>query len=173
MKVTWKKPTTEELSPYQRSYIDQVPGDDVISILSTSRDANSIFFNNIPKEKLSYRYAEGKWSIPQILVHIIDTERIFAYRILCISRGDKTPFPGYEENEYAAASNADEREFSDIIEEYINVRTATLSLLKSLDEKMLLQKGTANNMPATPLLFTYMLAGHELHHIKVITEKYF
>jgi hypothetical protein len=103
---------------------------------------------------------------------MIDTERIFSYRILCIARGDKTPLPGYEENDYAQACNADERNFNDIIEEYINVRKSTLSLIKSLKADYLLNQGISNNTPVSVVTLCYILAGHEMHHVNVIKEKY-
>lgn len=172
MKINWTKPDSGDLSSYQRSYIDLVPEGELMRILENNASITAQLLSSLPPEKLKYRYAEGKWSIPQILVHMIDVERIFSYRILCIARGDKTPLPGFEENDYAKASNADERKFSDILEEYLNVRKATLCLLKSLDNSNLINKGIANNNPVSVLTICFMMAGHEMHHIHVIKEKY-
>src|ERR1041384_1874877 len=117
---TWTKPDPSSLTSYQRGYVDLVPGGDLIALLEKNGKATSRLAASLAPEKLKYRYAEGKWSIPQILVHVTDTERIFSYRILCIARGDKTPLPGFEQDDYAHSSGADERNFSDIIEEFSN-----------------------------------------------------
>jgi uncharacterized damage-inducible protein DinB len=172
MKTNWTKPRSAELTAFQQNYVGLVPNGDLIHILdSNSKRVFQLLYSFTP-DTLTYRYAEGKWSIPQIVVHMIDTERIFSYRILCIARGDKTPLPGYEENDYAKVCNADERDFNDIIEEYLNVRKSTLSLLKSLNEKSFLNKGIANNSTVSVLTLCYMLAGHEMHHVNLMKEKY-
>jgi len=172
MKINWIKPNSAELTPYQRGYVDLVPEGDLTVILSDNAKSTFQLLSTLSIEKLKYRYAEGKWSIPQILVHMIDAERIFSYRILCIARGDKTPLPGFEENDYAKASNADERDFKDVLEEYLSVRKSTLSLLRSLNNNHVLNKGIANNNPVAAITVCYMLAGHEIHHIAVLKEKY-
>ena len=106
------------------------------------------------------------------IVHISDSERIFAYRILCISRGDKTPLPGFEENDYANASNADKRNFTDILEEFQSVRHATVTLLKSFTNETLSNRGISNKTDISVHQLVYMLTGHEMHHQKVLKEKY-
>jgi uncharacterized damage-inducible protein DinB len=172
MKRNWTKPNAAELTAFQQNYVGLVPSGDLIYILdSNSKRVFQLLYSCTP-DALTYRYAQGKWSIPQIVAHLIDTERIFSYRILCIARGDKTPLPGYQEKEYAKVCNAEERDFNDIIEEYLNVRKSTLSLLKSLNDKSFSNKGIANNSPISVLALCYMLAGHEMHHINVMQEKY-
>ncbi len=172
MTISWKHPDPSTLSAYQKSYIDYVPGGDLVRILEQNMEASIQLAKNIPKEKLSYRYAEGKWSIPEIFVHISDCERIFSYRILRISRGDKTPLAGFEQDEYAKEANVNERNFEDILEEFIAVRRATISLLKSFNNNLIERTGIANNTEISVLKIAYMLAGHEMHHIKVMKEKY-
>ena len=172
MKTNWTKPDASSLSAYQRGYIDLVPSGDLTEILEKNLQNALSLVSSLGSEKLSFRYAPGKWSIPQILVHMIDTERIFSYRVLRISRGDQTPLPGYEENDYAAASRADERDFKDILEEYSSVRKATLSLFKSLSAEDLLRKGISNGKEISAGALCYMLTGHEIHHCKVIKDKY-
>lgn len=172
MNVNWTKPEPIELSSYQRVYADLVPVGDLPLLLENNGASTSKLITSLSSEKLKYRYAEGKWSIPQIVAHIIDTERIFTYRILCMARGDKTPLPGFEENDYAKESFADERNFSDIVEEYSHVRKATISLLKSLNAKQIFNTGIANNNPVSVRTMCYMIAGHEIHHLNVIKEKY-
>lgn len=172
MKITWTKPKSAELTEYQRGYADLVPEGDLCSVLERNAQTTSQRMTSLSPEKLRYRYAEGKWSIPQILVHVIDTERIFAYRILRIARGDKTPLPGYEQDDYAQTCRADERNFRDIVDEFLSVRNATLSLLKSLNDQELSLTGNSNNKEVSVRTLCYMLAGHEIHHLNVINEKY-
>ncbi len=172
MATNWTKPDTQTLTPYKKSYIDRVPEGDLSSIMEKNMQETALFLQSIPSGKLNFRYASGKWSIPQIVMHMSDTERIFSYRILCIARGDKTPLPGYEENDYARESGADARDFAGIIREFITARNSTLSLLKSLSNHSLDNTGTSNNMAVSVRELAYMLAGHELHHINVIKERY-
>ena len=172
VQVLWTKPEPSELTAYQRGYADLVPAGDLPLLLENSASKNSQLLSSLSPEKLKYRYAEGKWSIPQILVHVTDTERIFAYRILCIARGDKTPLPGYEQDDYAKTCNADQRDFKDIVEEFNHVRKATISLLKSLDPKQLSNTGIANTKEVSVRTLCYILAGHEIHHVNVMIEKY-
>ena len=170
--ITWAKPNSAELSEYQKTYINLVPAGNILQILENNLQETLKLTANLSKEKLSFRYAEGKWSIPQIIVHIIDSERIFAYRILCIARGDKTPLPGFEENNYAKNSNADSRNFTDILEEFQSVRNATITLLKSFTNETLLHRGITNKTDISVHQIIYMLTGHEMHHQTVLKEKY-
>lgn len=172
MKTTWTKPDPSEMTSYQRSYADLVPEGDLLSVLEKNSKEVVQLLSPLSPEKLKYRYAEGKWSIPQLLVHVMDAERIFSYRILCIARGDKTPLPGFEEDDYARNSNADERAFSEVLEEYINVRKATISLLKSLNDSLLSNTGISNTKKVSVRTLCYILAGHEIHHVNVLKEKY-
>jgi uncharacterized damage-inducible protein DinB len=170
--IKFSKPSPTELNSYQKTYVNLVNGDDLIAQLEKNKNETIALLSKLPKEKINYRYAEGKWSIPEIIVHIIDSERIFSYRMLCFSRGEKTSLPGYEENDYAAESEASSRSLENIIEEYSHVRNATISLLKSFSEKQYLRKGRANNNDSSVQILSYMLAGHEIHHMNVIKEKY-
>jgi uncharacterized damage-inducible protein DinB len=132
-----------------------------------------VFFKNIPEEKAPYRYAEGKWSVKEMLQHIIDTERIFGYRALSIARKDTTPLPGFDENTYANASKAGERSLAGLIEELKAVRTSTDLLLKSFTEDDLQQTGITNGHPNTVNAIGYIIFGHILHHKKILEERYF
>ena len=172
MALTWTKPTASELSAYQKKYIDLVPDGDLNLILENNFQSALKLVSDLSNEKLNFRYASGKWCIPEIMIHICDCERIFVYRILCIARGDKTPLPGFDENNYAKNSNASERNFTEILNEFRSVRNATLSLLKSLNEKNILNKGISNSTEISVQQIAYMLAGHELHHLNVIKQKY-
>lgn len=141
---------------------------------ATEKYSSSIseFFKNIPPEKAGYRYAAGKWNIKEMLQHIIDAERIFAYRAVTIARHDKTHLPGFDENSYAAASNADKRTWESLLNEFEFVRKSTDLLLQSFTEDQLQQSGTTNNEPNTAKALSFLVYGHILHHIKVLKERY-
>lgn len=130
------------------------------------------FLKTIPSEKHEFSYAEGKWTIKDIVQHLIDAERIFAYRALRIARKDKTPLPGFEENEYVETAFANKREMNDLIEEFITVREATISLFKTFTEEQLLQMGTASEKPVSVRAIGFITLGHQKHHEKIIKERY-
>jgi uncharacterized damage-inducible protein DinB len=132
----------------------------------------AFFQTKIPTEKISFRYAEGKWNLKEVLQHVIDTERIFAYRILRISRGDKTPLPGFDEKAFAAESEADLRTWESLLEEFEAVRKSTDLLLQSLSEEQLNQTGTTNGNPVTAKAIGFIVYGHILHHINIVKQRY-
>jgi uncharacterized damage-inducible protein DinB len=167
------KPKRGEYPPYAIMYIKLVPGDGmVLQYLKNNFKAIKNFILSLPPEKLLYKYAEGKWTIKETLVHIIDDERIYAYRAMCFARNDTTKLPGFEQDEYAFYSNANERDIKNIFEEYEAVRNATITLFNGLTDEALSRKGTANKRKATVRAMAYHIAGHELHHINIIKEKY-
>ena len=127
---------------------------------------------SLPPEKLFFRYAEGKWTIPEILVHIVDDERIYAYRALRFARNDKTELPGFEQDDFVKFSGANERSLDNIFSEYEAVRKSTLALFEGLPEEAFLRWGIANDNRATVRALAYHIAGHELHHLRIIKEKY-
>jgi len=127
---------------------------------------------SLNEEKLNYRYAANKWTIKEILVHIIDDERIYAYRALRFARNDQTELPGFEQDDYTLHSQANTRSLQSILGEYEAVRYATIALFNGLPEDAFLRRGTANNNKATVRALAYHIAGHELHHMNIIREKY-
>ncbi len=129
-------------------------------------------FGVIPERKASYRYAKGKWSVKELLGHLIDAERIFSYRALRISRKDKTHLSGFDENLYVKNSNFDKRKLKDLLEEFILVRQANIIMIKSFTEDMLKQRGNANNHPITVRALVYVMYGHTRHHIEILKERY-
>ena len=168
-----EKPKDGEFPQYAKMYMDLLPDDGLLlKHLKENFDKTREFILSIPEEKLTYRYAKNKWTIKEILVHIIDDERIYAYRALCFARNDKTELPGFEQDDYALFSNANERSIENILNEYEAVRNATIALFEGFDETALLRKGMANKNKATVRALGYHLAGHELHHINIIKEKY-
>lgn len=130
------------------------------------------FVQNLPMDKFDYRYAEGKWTIKEIIQHIIDTERILAYRALRISRNDTTPLPGFDENSYADNTSANTRGLQYLLTELVAVRHSNLLLFKSFSDEQLLNKGIASDQPISVRALGFMLIGHQKHHQKVFEERY-
>lgn len=167
-----KRPDLEEFPVYMRSYVQLIPEGDIIQILNGQMASTQEIFSAVTEKQAEYRYAEGKWTLSEVLGHLTDTERIMNYRILRIARGDKSPLMGFDENEYVQEASFNERTIADLLEDYQNVRRATISLLKGMPQKSLQNKGNANGFEVTVETIAYMIAGHELHHIKIIQEKY-
>lgn len=167
-----KRPAESEYVPYYGPYIALVPGDDLMSYFHSQTDSVASVLTTLTDEQALFRYAEGKWTIKEVVSHIIETERVFSYRALCFSRNDKTPLPGFAEDDYIANGNANARSVADLISEYSGVRRATIALLGSCNDEMLMRTGTANGNPASVRAIGYMIAGHEMHHVNVIAERY-
>ena len=169
---TTRRPHPNEYGSYFYTYISKVETDDVFQTLADAKRSTVEFFENLPEEKWNYRYAPGKWSVKEVLLHLIDGERVFAYRALRIARNDMTPLPGFDENLFAENCHAGQRSPASLIAEYEAVREATLQLFKHLTAEDLARIGTASNSPASPLAIAFIIAGHELHHLGVIRERY-
>lgn len=168
-----EKPKAGEYAPYTIMYIGLLPDDGlVLNHLHDNFETTKKFILSLPAEKLTYRYAEGKWTIKEILVHLSDDERIYAYRALRFARNDKTELPGFEQDDYARFSGANERGLDDILEELTTVRNATISLFNSFDNEALTRAGVANGNIMSVRAAAYHLAGHELHHVNIIKERY-
>jgi uncharacterized damage-inducible protein DinB len=161
-----------EYSPFYKGYIKQSVNRPIVEGLKLNLDHTLHFYNNIPFEKLDFRYADGKWTIKEILQHIIDTERIFSYRALRIARQDQTPLPGFEQDDYVLTANTNERSIESLINEYIAVRQATIELFDSFNNKMLLTIGTASENPISVRAIGFIITGHENHHTTIIKERY-
>jgi uncharacterized damage-inducible protein DinB len=161
-----------EYAPYFQKYIGALNDVHLIEELEISVHSFIKFVQNIPMDKFDYRYAEGKWTIKDIIQHLIDTERIFTYRALRISRNDKTPLPGFEENDYADNANANKRSIQDLLTEMAVVRQSTLSLFKSLNEEELKRTGTMSGKEISTRALGFLIIGHQNHHQKVFQEKY-
>lgn len=167
------KPIEGEYNPYAIMYIKLLPDDGlVLKYLKENYKMVKDFITPLSSEKLAFRYQEGKWSIKEILVHMMDDERIYAYRALRIARNDKTHLPGFEQEEYVHYSKADNRSIGNIFREYKTIRMATLSLFDNLHTDDFLRIGTANNHAVSVRALAYHIAGHELHHINIIKERY-
>ncbi len=167
------KPKEGEYPPYAIVYLNQVPDDgDLIGHLENGQKLIYDFYSSQSEEKLMYRYEPGKWTMKDILAHIIDDERVFCYRALRFARNDKTELPGVEQDQDAEYACANDREISDILDEYIKVRASSISLFQSFNEKMVARKGKASGFNVSVSALGYLIAGHELHHVKIIKERY-
>jgi uncharacterized damage-inducible protein DinB len=166
------KPSTNSYASYFQQYIDQVPETDLNTAFKNQAAGLNDFLHTITEEKSAYAYAQGKWTIKELLQHIIDAERIFAYRALCFARGEKTSLPSFDENEYAANSNAAGRTWKSLVEEFLAVRKATEFLFESLSEEALNNPGLANNNTTTAASVGFITLGHYYHHKKILEERY-
>jgi uncharacterized damage-inducible protein DinB len=157
---------------YFSYYIEQVDNQNVIEALTLQKEVVINLYKNLSEEQKSFRYAEGKWSPQEILGHLTDTERIFGYRVLCIARGEKQSLPSFDENDYTTAAKFSEQSFESLLEQYRLVREGAIALFSSLSEEAASQIGFANGNPVSARALVSMIAGHELHHLKVLSEKY-
>jgi uncharacterized damage-inducible protein DinB len=165
-------PKRNEYHPYYDTYISLIQTDDILSHLISTKETTTAYLKSIPAEKWDFRYAPDKWTLKESWIHVLDTERIFAHRALRISRGDTTPLPGFDQNEYVPFYNAENRTAKSIIEEYEAVRASTIHFLKSLHPDALTRLGTASDSPVSVRALMFMLGGHELHHLNLTTERY-
>ena len=166
------RPADHESHDYFKLYINQVSGNDFVQTLKDSLQSTLQLLKNLDDSKWDFRYAEGKWSIKEVMIHIMDTERIFAYRALRISRNDMTPLPGFEQDDYAPFYDPDNRSIESIIDEYEAVRKATISMFKNFNDDMLGRIGTASESPVSARALGFMVAGHEIHHVRILNERY-
>ncbi len=158
--------------PYFNNYISLVENEEINSILESQAKEAEEFFKSIPENKWSYRYAENKWTVKEVLQHIIDTERVFSFRALVFARKDPNTFSSFNENEYAKNSCANTRNPEDLIEEFLAVRKSTQLLFKSFSEAQLHSVGKTSNYEMSVKAIGYMIAGHFVHHIQILKERY-
>nr|WP_321235395.1 DinB family protein [uncultured Psychroserpens sp.] len=161
-----------EYNPYYETYIEKAGALALYEGLKTNGDLTIAFLESIPEDKLEYRYEAGKWTVKEIIQHLIDTERVFMYRALCIARQDKTLFPGYDQDAYAASCEANQRSMYSLMNEYKAVRLASIILFESFTKEMLTQIGIASNSNLSPRAVAFIIIGHENHHCDVIKERY-
>ncbi|MFD1957168.1 DinB family protein [Paenibacillus thailandensis] len=166
------KPQQGEYNPFYDTYIGKIPEGDLIAVLERQQEETVKLLGELPEDKHLYRYAPDKWTLKEVLGHIIDNERIMSFRMMCIAYGEQKPLPGYDQDEYMASDPYAGCTLPQLLEEYKLVRQATIALLKRLPEKLLANRGTANGGPASARAFAYIIAGHELHHMSIIKERY-
>jgi len=171
--ISIPRPERSEYAPFYERYISLIPGADILGTLDAQRRQTLILLSGRDEADGDYRYAPDKWNAKEVLGHVCDAERIFAYRMLRISRGDRTPIEGFEQDDYARNAPFAKIAFAEIIEDYIAVRRATLTLLRNLDEAAWIRRGIANKNEVSVRAIAYLTAGHELHHRRILEEKYF
>lgn len=170
--LIWRKPQEGEYLPYQKAYIDRVPEGDLMDILQSGMHDLIQLFSGLQQAQLTYRYAEDKWTVQEVLQHIIDTERIMQYRALRFARKDNTPLPGFEENDYVKNAGTERRSINEMLTEFEYVRRSGISMFSSFSQEALARAGTANNGTVTANAIAYVIAGHALHHIHILYERY-
>jgi hypothetical protein len=166
------RPLSEDYHPQFAQYITLVPDGNIHDILSHQLESTTAFFAPIPEHRGNFRYASGKWSLKEVLGHITDNERIMSYRLLRIARGDRTPLTGYNQDDLMKGIAFDTYTLPQLIEDYTLVRRSTLSLIRGLSEEAWSRRGIVNDNESTSKAWAYTIAGHELHHLNVIKDKY-
>ncbi|MBX3241751.1 MAG: DinB family protein [Chitinophagaceae bacterium] len=166
------RPMPSEYPPFAEIYISLVREEDIRLVLQDSITPLEQFLDSIPEDKADYTYAPGKWTVKQVLQHTIDTERVFAYRAMCIARGELQSLPGFDQDAYANNADVSRRSLESLKEEMSLIRVSTALLFEHLEEKELLRQGTASNHTITPLSLGYMIVGHWRHHEYLFRERY-
>ena len=166
------RPAADEHVEYYAKYIQLVPGDDAMEALRTQIGDTVRLLQPLDESRALHRYAPGKWSIKEVVGHLADAERVFAYRALRFGRADATPLPGFDENTYVPAGRFDTRPLAELVQDYEAVRASSLALFRGMDGEALLRRGAANGNPISVRALAWILAGHELHHRGILTERY-
>ena len=164
-----------EYVPYYKNYIQPFAnnGKSILENLLESQKEYDDFLRKQPAGKHNFRYAEGKWTVKEVIQHIIDTERVFAYRALCFSRGDQTPLPGFDQDVFVDNSYAQERDYYELLNEMATLRQSTSQLFHWMNPKALFNMGTASGNPISVRAIGYLCTGHQMHHLQVLKERYF
>ncbi len=167
-----KKPTSGQYPSWASSYINRIPEGEVLAYLETGLELVIDYIENLTDEQLLYSYAEGKWTIKEVLIHLMDVERVFAYRGLTSARHDTTPLPGFDHSSYVLHSGVNQRNKESLIAEYRTIRQSTIQLFSNMTEEALDFIGQSNGLPSTAKAMVYMIAGHERHHLQLFEERY-
>jgi hypothetical protein len=170
--LTINRPEATEYLPYFGKYVSLVAGDDILAVLTQQLSVTLALLRSIPESQGGFRYAADKWSIKELVGHMIDSERIFAYRALRFARNDKTPVPGYEQDDYISNASFDACALGDLAAEFESVRRATIFLLRHLDGEAWTRRGVANESEVSVRALAYIIAGHELHHTGILRDRY-
>ena len=167
------RPAPDEYAPYAEKYISLITGNDILGALQAQLNQTTTLFSGRSERDGDFRYAPDKWTVKEVVGHISDSERVFSYRALSIARGDQTPLPGFEQDDYVRAAHFNKRTLADLVEEFADVRLASLALFSSFDAEAWVRRGFANKNPATVRGLAFTLAGHELHHRRILEQRYF
>ncbi len=168
-----KRPEPTEYAEFYANYVSKVPGTDVLGVLESQRVQMLQLFAGRSERDGNFRYAPGKWTVKEVLGHITDTERIFAYRALRFARADHTPLPGFEQDDYVRSGAFGDRTLAGLAEEFGAVRNASISLFRSFKEDVWPRRGTANGKEVTVRALAFITAGHQMHHRIILEERYF
>ena len=166
------RPAAGEYAPFYAGYISAVPEGDLLQLLASQRDDTVRLLGTVDDTKAKHRYAEGKWSIAEVLSHVTDAERVFTYRALTFARADPTPLPSFDENAWAATSNAGRRPMGRLLAEYQAVREATIQLFGSFSDEEFARAGVASKNSVSVRALAYIVVGHERHHLRILRERY-
>ena len=169
---TIARPEADEHIEYYGKYIRLVRGEDAMEAMRSQIGDTVRLLQPLEESRALHRYAPGKWSIKEVVGHLTDGERVFAYRALRFGRADDTPLPGFDENTYVPAGRFDQRPLSDLVEEYQTVRASSIALYRGMNEEALLRRGSANGAPISVRALAWIIAGHELHHRGILIERY-
>lgn len=170
--ITTQRPQPGEHDPYYSRYISLVPDNDILDTLRTQIADTQALLGRLGEDKGSFRYAPDKWTTKEVVGHLSDTERVFAYRALRIARNDQTPIEGFEQDDYVRFGPFAGRPLAELVEEYGAVRQSSLCLFRALDEQAWSRRGIANNAAVSVRAIAFIMAGHELHHRRILKEKY-
>lgn len=166
------RPQASEYAPYYERYISQVPDGNIVGTLDRQLEETLALIRGIPESRGDFRYADGKWSIKELIGHVIDCERVFGYRALRFGRGDATPLSGFEQDDFVRGAEFNKRSLSDLAGEYEHVRRATISLFASLEASAWDRRGTANDNEVSVRGLAFITAGHERHHVEILRTRY-
>jgi len=166
------RPLESEYAPYYRGYVAQVAEEEILPVLRSQIDALDLLLDQVTPEREAYRYAEGKWSIREVVGHLIDGERVFGYRALCIARGENQNLPGFDEKEYMLSAPYNRVGLEDLMSEFRLVRLSNIAMLRNLDEEAWSRMGTANDAPVSVRALAFIMGGHIRHHMGVLSERY-
>ena len=166
------RPDSAEYPHFYAGYVASVPDEDVLTALRDGGREMISAITAIPESKGGFRYADGKWSVRELLGHVIDAERIFTYRALRLGRGDSTPLPGFEENSYAVTAKSDARTIADLSREFDAVRAASVLLFESFPDEAWARRGTVNGGEVSVRALAFITTGHAMHHVKILRERY-
>ena len=172
MTIHLPRPSPDDAAPYYFAHIDQVPEGDVFAVLDTGVAETRRLLGGLTPEREHHRYAPGKWTIREVLGHVIDAERVFGYRAFHIARGDVEPLPGMEPDDYARTAGADRRPVADLLDELDHLRRSHLTFLRALDAEAWERAGTASGVNFRVRALPFILAGHEIHHRRLLAERY-
>lgn len=167
-----QRPLESEYAPSFQGYVAHVNENEILPVLRSQIDALDLLFDRVTPEQETYRYGEGKWSIREVLGHLIDGERVFGYRALCVARGETQNLPAFDENEYMLVAPYDRIELEDLLSEFRLVRLSNIAMLRNFDEAAWTRMGTANDAPISVRALAFIMAGHVRHHMGVLRERY-